>query len=105
MYEFPLTGAQKSHLRGIGQTLEASLKVGRIQLPAQYVLSGDTNWDFDQDDADPDNYSQDTLFTFPSPVHNRRVNVLFADHHVRGYARFNPADLTLSYSQPGIPFQ
>jgi RNA-binding protein len=29
MYEFPLTGAQRSFLRGRGQTLEASLKVGR----------------------------------------------------------------------------
>lgn len=29
MYEFPLTGAQRSRLRGLGQTLAASLKVGR----------------------------------------------------------------------------
>jgi RNA-binding protein len=29
MYEFPLTGAQKTFLRGLGQTLEPSLKVGK----------------------------------------------------------------------------
>jgi len=29
MYDFPLTGAQKSFLRGLGQKLEASLKIGR----------------------------------------------------------------------------
>ena len=29
MYEFPLTGAQRSHLRGRGQSLEPALKVGR----------------------------------------------------------------------------
>ena len=29
MYEFPLTGAQKSHLRGLGQTLEPAMKVGK----------------------------------------------------------------------------
>ena len=29
MYDFPLTGAQKSFLRGLGQKLEASLKVGK----------------------------------------------------------------------------
>lgn len=29
MDELPLTGAQKSHLRGLGQTLDASLSVGR----------------------------------------------------------------------------
>jgi RNA-binding protein len=29
MYEFPLTGAQKSFLRGLGQQLDATLKVGK----------------------------------------------------------------------------
>jgi RNA-binding protein len=29
MYDFPLTGAQKSHLRGLGQTLEPAMKVGK----------------------------------------------------------------------------
>jgi RNA-binding protein len=29
MYDFPLTGAQKSHLRALGQKLEPGLKVGR----------------------------------------------------------------------------
>lgn len=32
MYEFPLTGAQKSHLRGLGQTLADSLRIGRSGL-------------------------------------------------------------------------
>lgn len=29
MYDFPLTGAQRSFLRGLGQTLEPALKVGK----------------------------------------------------------------------------
>ena len=29
MYEFPLTGAQKSFLRGLGQSLEPALKLGK----------------------------------------------------------------------------
>lgn len=29
MYSFPLTGAQKSHLRGLGQKLDATLKLGK----------------------------------------------------------------------------
>lgn len=29
MYEFPLTGAQRSHLRGRGQTLSPALKLGK----------------------------------------------------------------------------
>jgi RNA-binding protein len=32
MYDFPLTGAQKPYLRGLGQQMEASLKVGRAGL-------------------------------------------------------------------------
>jgi RNA-binding protein len=36
MYEFPLTGAQRSHLRGVGQTLEAGLKVGREGLTPEF---------------------------------------------------------------------
>ena len=32
MYEFPLTGAQRSHLRGLGQTLPDHLKIGRAGL-------------------------------------------------------------------------
>ena len=38
MYEFPLTGAQKSFLRGLGQTLEPALKLGKGGLtPAFFV--------------------------------------------------------------------
>jgi RNA-binding protein len=29
MYDFPLTGAQKSFLRGLGQKLEPALKIGK----------------------------------------------------------------------------
>ena len=29
MYDFPLTGAQKAFLRGLGQTLPAALKIGK----------------------------------------------------------------------------
>jgi RNA-binding protein len=36
MYEFPLTSAQKSHLRGLGQTLEPALKIGRGGLTPEF---------------------------------------------------------------------
>lgn len=36
MYEFPLTGAQKSHLRSVGQTLDAGLKIGRGGLTPEF---------------------------------------------------------------------
>lgn len=37
MYEFPLTGAQKSFLRGLGQTLAPSLKLGKEGLTAPFL--------------------------------------------------------------------
>jgi prepilin-type processing-associated H-X9-DG protein len=74
-------------------------------LPSKYVLSGDNNYDFGPVDADPDNYTQDTLFTI-SPIlgHRGWLNVLFADQHVRNYNKFSTNDLTFSYSQPGVPW-
>ena len=36
MYEFPLTGAQKSHLRGLGQKLDASLRLGKGGLTPEF---------------------------------------------------------------------
>jgi RNA-binding protein len=36
MYEFPLTSAQKSFLRGLGQRLEPGLKVGRGGLTPEF---------------------------------------------------------------------
>ena len=36
MYDFPLTGAQRSHLRGLGQSLEPALKVGRAGLTPEF---------------------------------------------------------------------
>lgn len=38
MYEFPLTGAQKSFLRGLGQNLDARLKLGKGGLTPEFLL-------------------------------------------------------------------
>ena len=75
-----------------------------IQLPSQYILSGDANYQFDLTDADPDNYSQDTLFTNALTAHAEQVNVLFSDLHVKTYKKFSPGDMTYSYDQPGVSF-
>jgi prepilin-type N-terminal cleavage/methylation domain-containing protein/prepilin-type processing-associated H-X9-DG protein len=81
-----------------------SVNLRLVLFPAQYILSGDSNYPFEQDDADQDNYSQDTLFEYDSPVHGRRVNVLFGDCHVRSYRTFKPAEMTYSYDSPGVWF-
>ncbi len=36
MYDFPLTGAQKTYLRGLGQRLDPALKVGKAGLGPQF---------------------------------------------------------------------
>lgn len=36
MYEFPLTGAQRTALRGLGQTLAPALKVGKAGLTGEF---------------------------------------------------------------------
>ena len=36
MYEFSLTGAQKTYLRGLGQRLDAALKVGKAGIGPQF---------------------------------------------------------------------
>lgn len=85
----------------------ASVCLKNVLFPSQYVLSGDCNYSFGPTDADPDNYSQDTLFTtenLPSRVHNRTLNVLFVDNHVRNYIGFSSNELTFSYAEPGVPW-
>ncbi|MEO6567808.1 MAG: YhbY family RNA-binding protein [Opitutaceae bacterium] len=37
MYDFPLTGAQKSYLRGLGQKMDATLKLGKGGLTPAFV--------------------------------------------------------------------
>jgi prepilin-type processing-associated H-X9-DG protein len=83
----------------------ASVNFKNILYPSSYILSGDCNYAFDTTDADPDNYSQDTLFANLAPKgHSGWVNVLFADQHVKNYSKFNTNDMTFAYNQPGVPW-
>jgi len=82
-----------------------SLRLDRIMMASQYILSGDCNFPFEPEDADPDNYSVDTLFALPSTVHNESVNVLFADFHVSRYKKLNLNEMTYAYDRPAIPFE
>jgi prepilin-type N-terminal cleavage/methylation domain-containing protein/prepilin-type processing-associated H-X9-DG protein len=83
---------------------DGSLNLSRIRQPSQYLLSGDVNYFFGPTDADPDDYSQDTLFSYPSMTHGEKVNILFADQHVKAYKKFDPTEMTYSYDLPGIAF-
>jgi prepilin-type N-terminal cleavage/methylation domain-containing protein/prepilin-type processing-associated H-X9-DG protein len=97
-------GARAPYVRA-GDIASVSLK--SVLLPAAYILSGDCNYPFEAADADPDNYSQDTLFDpmeLPSRVHNGTLNVLFADGHARNYRAFSTNDMTFAYDEAGIPW-
>ncbi len=86
---------------------QASVALKSVRLPVVYILSGDCNYPFETIDADPDNYTQDTLFDaryLPPRVHNGWLNVLFADEHARNYRAFSTNDMTFSYTQAGVPW-
>ena len=70
----------------------ASVILRSINTPSFYVLSGDCNYPSDPTNADLNNNDADTLFTptnLPAPIHNNRVNILFADWHVKSYGNTN----------------
>jgi prepilin-type N-terminal cleavage/methylation domain-containing protein/prepilin-type processing-associated H-X9-DG protein len=80
----------------------ASVDLQKMQMPSAYIVSGDCNFPFDDTDADPDNYSQDTLFGFKSPAHDQRLNILFGDLHVKSYQNFTPEEMTFAYTKAGV---
>jgi prepilin-type N-terminal cleavage/methylation domain-containing protein/prepilin-type processing-associated H-X9-DG protein len=83
----------------------ASVSFRSIGFPSQFILSGDCNYPFEAIDADPDNYSQDTLFDsryLPSLAHNGSLNIFFGDGHVANDRAFSAPDMTFSYEQRGI---
>jgi prepilin-type N-terminal cleavage/methylation domain-containing protein/prepilin-type processing-associated H-X9-DG protein len=85
----------------------ASVNLRGPQFSSQYILSGDCNYPFEAWDADPANNEVDTLFDvkyWPAPIHNERLNVLFADLHIKSYRRFNPAEMTHAYYLPGVEY-
>jgi prepilin-type N-terminal cleavage/methylation domain-containing protein/prepilin-type processing-associated H-X9-DG protein len=96
-------GARGPYIAAAGSNASVCFK--KIMLPSQYVLSGDCNFAFDPTDADPDNYTQDTLFVnLPSKGHSGWLNILFADQHVKNYSKFVTNDLTFSITQAGTPW-
>ena len=83
----------------------ASVLMRSVATPSSYILSGDCNYAADPVNADLNNDEVDTLFqNLPSPVHNNRVNVLFADWHIKSYANFNLGEMTYSYNSTGIAY-
>jgi prepilin-type N-terminal cleavage/methylation domain-containing protein/prepilin-type processing-associated H-X9-DG protein len=96
-------GARQPFVSAFG--MPASVSLRSIQYPTHYILSGDVNYPLPQWDANPVNYTNDTLFAkeyMPSPAHNQRLNILFGDTHVKSYRSFDSGDMTFSYTVQGI---
>jgi prepilin-type N-terminal cleavage/methylation domain-containing protein/prepilin-type processing-associated H-X9-DG protein len=83
----------------------ASVIVRSILQPSMYVLSGDCNFPSDPNNSDLNNNDENVVYGRPSPTHNNRVNILFADFHVSHYKTFRPGEMTFSEANPGIPWQ
>jgi len=84
-----------------------------ITLPSYYILSGDCNYPADPGNADLNNNDFDVSFSgsdvflptnerLPSKIHNNRVNVLFADWHLKNYKTFSRGEMTFSANDPGL---
>jgi prepilin-type processing-associated H-X9-DG protein len=72
--------------------------------PSLYPLSGDCNFPADPTNSDLNNNIVDTLFNatnLPCPVHLNRVNILFADWHVKNYKHYNSSDISFAPANPG----
>jgi prepilin-type N-terminal cleavage/methylation domain-containing protein/prepilin-type processing-associated H-X9-DG protein len=82
----------------------ASVNLRSITTASFYPISGDCNYPSSPTNADLNNNDVDTLFGLPSPIHNNRVNVLFADWHVKSYKSFTPSDITYSLVNGGYPY-
>jgi len=82
----------------------ASVVLRSIAYPSFYVLSGDCNFPSSPTNADLNDNGTNVLFALPSPTHNNRVNVLFADWHIKNYKTFNANDMSFSYANPGWPW-
>jgi prepilin-type N-terminal cleavage/methylation domain-containing protein/prepilin-type processing-associated H-X9-DG protein len=93
-------GARAAFIEAGGQP--ASVMLSRVQFPAQYVISGDCNFPFPAGDADPDNYTEDTLFGTNRLGHGGQVNLLHADTHVAAARHFDPGAMTYSFAAPGM---
>lgn len=90
---------------GGSSIVPSSVILRSIYTPSFYVLSGDCNFPSFPTNADLNNDDVDTCFGQKSPIHNNRVNILFADWHVKNYKNFNPGELTFSYTNSGSPWQ
>ncbi len=88
----------------VAEDVPTSVNLRSIVVPSFYILSGDCNYPSFPINADLNDNNTNVLFSLPSPTHNNRVNVLFADWHAKSYKSFQPGEMTFSQFNPGINY-
>jgi prepilin-type N-terminal cleavage/methylation domain-containing protein/prepilin-type processing-associated H-X9-DG protein len=88
----------------VANDVPTSVTLRSIATPSMYILSGDCNYPSFPVNADLNDNNTNVLFALPSPTHNNRVNILFADWHVNVYKSFRPGEMTFSYNNPGVNY-
>lgn len=78
----------------------AALNLNKLNAPTKYILGGDIAVDtFAVNDADKDDYTTNPAFPGGKiPIHDGRVNLLFADGSVRQAKEFDSNTMEFTYS-------
>ncbi len=72
----------------------------RIQFPGQFVLAGETNYDFHEEDYDKDDYTQNCIKASDKTTFSDGTQaILFADGHVAAFKDYDPAKMTFRYDE------
>jgi prepilin-type N-terminal cleavage/methylation domain-containing protein/prepilin-type processing-associated H-X9-DG protein len=82
----------------------SSVVLRSLATPSYYILSGDCNYPAYATNADINDNDTNVLFTYNSPTHVNRVNVLFADWHVSSYNHFRASEMTFSANTNGVNY-
>lgn len=90
-----------SHAGGVGNPPDSffgAVQLSKITRPAMHILGGEVGnkGQFDETDTDKDDYN-DNDPAFGQKEANRIVQILFADGHVAGFKKFDPALMTVRY--------
>jgi prepilin-type processing-associated H-X9-DG protein len=88
----------------VNNDIPTGVTLRSIATPSMYILSGDCNYPSFPINADLNDNNTNVLFALPSPTHNNRVNILFADWHANVYKNFRAGEMTFSYNNPGINY-
>lgn len=77
---------------------QAAVQRQRIQFPSQFVLAGETNYQFGEPDYDKDDYTQNCLDANAGTLFSDGTQaVLFADGHVLRIKSYDAASMTFRY--------